>query len=134
MIGYKNFGILEAITLIPSKALYQNQQYVAPRISVLIKRLCMFGKIHGRFSPISCIYYYYYFLKVKNDHLHLHFHLQPQFKKELFHILHIIIIIIIIIIICLLVFKKGRINNSLKCYLCIIFKGNRVNTKLKYIL
>ena len=90
MKRYKNFGILGAITLIPSKSLYQNQQYVVPRISVLIERLCMFGQIHGRLSPISCI-----------------------------------IIIIIIIIIYLLVFKKGRINNSLKCYLCIIFKGNR---------
>ena len=101
MKRYKNFGILGAITLIPSKSLYQNQQYVVPRISVLIERLCMFGQIHGRLSPISCI-----------------------------------IIIIIIIIIYLLVFKKGRINNSLKCYLCIIFKGNRVNTKgkLKYFV
>ena len=44
--------------------------------------------------------------------------------------------LVFIIIIYLLVFKKGRINNSLKCYLCIILKGNRVNTKekLKYIL
>ena len=102
MKRYKNFGILGAITLISSKSLYQNQQYVVPRISVLIERLCMFGQIYGRFSPISCI----------------------------------IIIIIIIIIIYLLVFKKGRINNSLKCYLRIIFKGNRVKTKekLKYIL
>ena len=99
MKRYKNFGILGAITLIPSKPLYQNQQYVVPRISVLIERLCMFGQIHGRLSPISCT-------------------------------------IIIIIIIYLLVFKKGRINNSLKCYLCIIFKGNRVNTKgkLKYFV
>ena len=49
MKRYKNFGILRAITLIPSKSLYQNQQYVVPRISVLIERLRCLEKFMADF-------------------------------------------------------------------------------------